>query len=124
MHRTELNARQDYLPCANLVYAHACMQFSHSQRHGTFLEELTTAEGEAEDASQEVDEDDEFDRGPVVPRLKSYKEAINSLEDVCQFWEHRGHGIEALSIGLSIDRIVALKNANSRQVTLYEYVTQ
>ena len=58
----------------------------------TFLEELTAAEGEAEDASQEMDEeDDEYDDGPVVPKLKTYKEAINSLEDVCQFLEHKGH---------------------------------
>ena len=91
----------------------------------TFLEELTAAEGETEDASQEMDEeDDEFDDGPVVPKLKTYKEAINSLEDVCQFLEHKGHGIEALSIGSSIDHIVALKNSNSRQATLYEYITQ
>ena len=38
----------------------------------TFLEELTAAEGEAEGASQEMDEDDEYD-GPVVPKLKTYK---------------------------------------------------
>ena len=50
----------------------------------TFLEELTAAEGEAEDASQEMD-DEEFDDVPVVPKLKTYKEAINSLDDVCQF---------------------------------------
>ena len=36
---------------------------------------------------QEMDEeDDEFDDSPVIPKLKTYKEAINSLEDVCQFW--------------------------------------
>ena len=74
----------------------------------TFLEELTAAEGEAEDASQEMDEDNEFDDSPVIPKLKTYKEAINSLENVCQFLEHKGHGIEALSIGSSIDHIVAL----------------
>ena len=101
-----------------------CVEMDDENWENTFLEELTAAEGEAEDASQEIDEDDEFDDGPVVPRLKSYKKAINSLEDVCQFLEHRGHGIEALSIGSSIDRIVALKNSNSRQATLYEYVTQ
>ena len=44
-----------------------------------FLEELTAAEGEAEDASQEMDEDDEFDDGPGVPKLKSYRKVINSL---------------------------------------------
>ena len=101
-----------------------CVEMDDENWENTFLEELTAAEGEAEDASQEIDEDDEFDDGPVGPRLKSYKEAINSLEDVCQFLEHRGHGIKALSIGSSIDHIVALKNSNSRQATLYEYVTQ
>ena len=49
------------------------------------------AEGEAEDASQEMDEDVEFDDSPVIPKLKTYKEAINSLEDVCQSLEHKGH---------------------------------
>ena len=39
----------------------------------TFLKELTAAKGEDEDASQEVDEDDELDDGPVVPKLKTYK---------------------------------------------------
>ena len=92
------------------------------ERENTFLEELTAAEGKAEDASQEMDEeDDEFDDGP---QLKTYKEAINSLKDVCQFLEHKGHEIEALSIGSSIDRIVVLKNSNSRQASLYEYITQ
>ena len=36
--------------------------------------------------------------------------------------EDKGHGIEALSIGASIDQLVALKNFNSRQVTLHEYI--
>ena len=92
------------------------------ERENTLLEELTAAEGNAEDASQEMDEeDDEFDDGP---QLKTYKEAINSLKDVCQFLEHKGHEIEALSIGSSIDHIVVLKNSNSRQASLYEYITQ
>jgi len=37
--------------------------------------------------------------------LRSYK----FLEDVCQFLEHKEHGIEGLSIGSSINHIVALK---------------
>ena len=65
-------------------------------------------------------EDDKFDDGPVAPKLKTYKE----FEDVCQFLEHKGHGIEALAICSSIDHIVALKNSNSQQATLYEYITQ
>ena len=102
-----------------------CVEMGDENWENTFLKELTAVEGEAEDVSQEMDEeDDEFDDGPVVPKLKTYKEAINSLEDVCQFLEHKGHGIVALFIGSSIDHIVALKNSNSRQATLHEYITQ
>ena len=70
-----------------------CVEMDDENWDHTFIEELAAAEGEAEDSSQEVDEDDEFDDGPVVPRLKSYKEAI--MENVCQL-KKRGHGIEAL----------------------------
>ena len=38
-----------------------------------------------------------------------------------KYLEYKGHGSEALLIGSSIDRIVRLKNANSRQVLLHEY---
>ena len=101
-----------------------CVEMDEENWESTFLEELTAAEGEAEDASLDLDEDNNFDDDPVVPKLKTYKEAINSLEDVCQFLEHKGHGMEALSIASSIDHIVSLKTSNSRQTTLYDNVTQ
>ena len=58
----------------------------------TFLEELTSA-GKPEDASEEI-EDDELDDGPLLPKLKTYNEAINSLEDVCQFWNIKDMGLK------------------------------
>jgi len=61
-----------------------CVEMDDEKWENTFLEELTAAEGEAEDASQKMDKDDEYDDSPVIPKLKTYKEAINSLEDVCQ----------------------------------------
>ena len=70
------------------------------------------------------EEDDEFDDSPVIPKLKTYKEAINSLEDICQFLEHKGHEIEALSIGLSIDHYCCSKKFKLMTSHLYEYVTQ
>ena len=71
-----------------------------------------------------MEEDDKLDDGPVLPKLKTYNKAINSLEDICQFLEHKGHGVEALSIGSSIDHLIALKHNYSRQATLHEYYTQ
>ena len=50
-----------------------CVEMDDENRENTFLEELTTAEGEAEDASQEMDEEDEFDDSPII-KLKTYKE--------------------------------------------------
>ena len=64
------------------------------------------------------EEDSDFDDSPVFPKLRTYKEAVN---DVCQFLERKGHGSETLLIGSSIDCIVHLKNANSRQASLHEY---
>ena len=87
-----------------------CMEMDDESWEETFLEELTSAE----DASEEMEEDDELDDDPVLPKLKTYNEAINFLEVVCQFLEHKGHGVEALSIGSSIDCLIALKHNNSR----------
>ena len=102
-----------------------CVEMDDENWEETFLEELTAAADKPEDASQEMDEDEELDdNGPVLPKLKTYKEAINSLEDVYRFLEDKGHGMEALSVGASIDQLAALKNFNSRQASLYEYYTQ
>ena len=60
-------------------------------------------------SGMEMDEEDsDFDDSPVVPKLRTYKEAINALEDVCQFLEYKGHWSETLSIGSSINCIVHL----------------
>ena len=99
-----------------------CVEMDDENWEETFLIELSSA-GKPEDASEEDDKEDEFDDSPVIPKLKTYKDAINSLEDVCQFLEHKAHGVEALLIGSSIDRLIALKNSNSRQTTLHEYYT-
>ena len=82
-----------------------CVEMDNENWNETFLEELTATDGH-EDTSQEMDEDQELDDdGPVLPKLKTYKGAINSLEDVYLFLEHKGHGIEALSVGTSIDQL-------------------
>ncbi len=55
------------------------------------------------------DEEDECDETAiVVPKLKTYKEIINVLEDVSQFLEFKGQTGEALSVGSFIDRIAVI----------------
>ena len=66
-----------HVPCAQVQMVFQSVH-GNQTRENTFLEELTAAEGEAEDASQEMD-DDEFDDSPVIPKLKTSKEFIASL---------------------------------------------
>jgi len=65
LHSTRVLSGDDALP--------VCVEMDDENLENTFLEELTAAEDEAEDASQKMDEDDKFDDGPVIPKLKTYK---------------------------------------------------
>lgn len=57
-----------------------CVKMDEENTH--FFEKMTVAEGESEDASQEMDEDDEFDDGSV---LKTYKEILERMS--ANFWK-------------------------------------
>ena len=76
-----------------------CVEMDDDNWDTAFLEEL------GEDQSEEIDriESDEEDDQEEPPKLKSYKEAIVSLEEVSRFLEFKGHGVEAMSIGSVID---------------------
>ena len=51
----------------------------------------------------------------VVPKIKSYKEAIVALEDVVLFLKHKGNTEEAMSLGSTIDAICTCRNASTIQ---------
>ncbi len=58
----------------------------------------------------------------MVPKLKTYKEIINVLEDVFQILEFKGHTGEALSVGSFIDRRIAvIAYSTAKQTTLDQY---
>ena len=75
------------------------------------------------DDDEDEDEDVQEMDGELPPLLKlhSYKEAIQSLEDVQQFLYSRGHTKEAMCIGSSIDTVASLKTISSKQTTLHNY---
>ena len=63
--------------------------------------------------------DDEMDiEPPPPPKLKNFKEAVESLEDVQQFLESRGYIEEALGIGSAIDTMTVLKLKSVKQTSL------
>ena len=84
------------------------LSWSHSIQQG---EAETTEENDADYAdSEEINE---------VPKIKkTYKEAINALEEVSRFLEYKEHGKETLEVGSLIDSVVALKNQTAHQTTL------
>ena len=105
-----------------------CMEIDDDNWEAAFLEELEEHQ-QVEDCGQvDGDSDDEDDSTANTeepfPKLKTYKEAITSWEEVSRFLEYKGHGDEALSIGSTIERIVNLKHTFARQATLHDYFTQ
>ncbi len=78
----------------------------------------------------EQDDDDDGDDddnpsvpslSPPLPKLKSFKEAIDALEDVTSFLEHHGHIKEAMELGITIDNIVNLKFSSLKQTNLRDF---
>ncbi len=97
-----------------------CADMDNENWEETFLKELT--ENEVESAMKVDDEEDECDETAiVVPKLKTYKEIINVLEDVSQFLEFKGHAGEALSVSSFIDRIAVIAYSTAKQTTLDQY---
>ena len=65
-------------------------------------------------ADEKEDREDEMDSQPLSPKLPTFKEAVQSLENVQQFLESRGY-IEALRIGSAIDTMTVLKLKSSNR---------
>ena len=75
-----------------------------------------------------VDEDDPddaiFDIEPPPLKIKSFHEAIHSLEDVKSFLDRKGYGGEATAVSTTIDLVASLNCSNlalGRQSTLDEF---
>ena len=87
----------------------------------TFLEELGNKQYE-EPSRDSIDKNDIADQ-EELPKLKGYKEAVVSLEEVSLFLEYNGHGDEVLSSGYTIDRIVNLVNKTDNTTQLFHTLT-
>ena len=71
-------------------------------------------------ASEEQDESMAVIEPPPL-KIKTFQEAIQSLEDVQHFLESQGLLQQAMSIGLAVDNVTDLKLASSTQTTLHDY---
>ena len=57
---------------------------------------------------------------PAIPQLKSFKEAIASLEQVQRFLECHGMSVEANALSSTVDRIAAVAINAMVQTTLHD----
>lgn len=99
-----------------------CVEMEGNDWQSTFLDELTDNPEQEED---EVDSDCEIEADSaaqdVVPKIKSYKEAITTLEDVVQFLQQKGNTEAAMSLGSTIDTVCMCRNASTSQTSLDSY---
>lgn len=79
-------------------YLPVCMEADDDNKQTTFFEELAgTHTSQPEEEDEEIEDENEDE----ASKIKSYKEAINALEDVSQFLEYKGHGQETLRVELA-----------------------
>ena len=98
-----------------------CVEMDHYNWQSVFLDEHTNAP-ENEESEEDSDDDIEVDSAEqeVLPRIKSYKEATVSLEDVLSL-QQKGNTEEAMSLGSTIDAVCKCRNASTVQTTLDSY---
>ena len=80
-----------------------CVEMDGDDWQSTFFDELTNNPGQEEDDSEEDSDCETEAEQDVVPKIKSYKEAIENLEDIVLFLQHKGNTKEAMSLGTTID---------------------
>jgi len=99
-------------------YTHTCRCLGWTSGH--------TTQGALEEDEEDSDCETEDDNAgqDVVPKIKSYKEAIVALKGVVLFLQHKGNTKEAMSLGSTIDAICTCRNASTVQTTLDSFLSR
>ncbi len=96
-----------------------CIEFDDDTWNESFLESLcATVEDEEADGEEE-----DLDLQPPPPKLRSYREAIQSLDDVKTFLESRSCFTAALHTSSLVDEVACIHSAGAQQTTLLGYFT-
>ena len=95
-----------------------CVDIDDETWQENFLESL-----DADVAIEEEDEEDEEeDVLPPPPKIKSHKEAVQSLDDLKNYFESHDCFEEATSVSSLIDRVACHISKSVTQTTLHDYV--
>ena len=83
------------------------------------MESLT--EQEATPAAEESDPEDDVDVPPPVPKIKDFKEAVQTLEDLQNFLESSNCLEMATKTNALINEVAAYHVSTMRQTTLIDF---
>ena len=97
-----------------------CLELDDDNWEDNFMTELGQSEQSEQDEQDVTDDDDEMDDEPSL-KIKSFKEAILSLEDVHHFLESRGHMKEAAAISSAVDTVAGLHLLCTTQSDIHDY---
>ena len=99
-----------------------CVDMADEEWDKNFLDSLTE---EAEPMTGDGEEEEEdFNAPPPVPKLKSFKEAIQSMEDVKIFLEHHGYFEQASTASSLLAEMATSHSSTLVQSTLDHYFKQ
>ena len=113
---TEYVSGDDCLP--------VCLELDDDTWDDHFMANIAGAQ-EYDNEDEEGRSDNESDREDqaAIPQLKSFKEAIASLEQVQHFLECHGMSVEANALSSTVDLIAAVAINAMVQTTLHDYFT-
>ena len=96
-----------------------CADFDSEHWEDNFMDSLT-GQGESNPAAEETSDSEEVNI-PPSPKLKNFKEALTSLEDVQIFLESRGCYRSAHDNSILMDQVASDYTSTLKQSTLDQY---
>ena len=96
-----------------------CADLDDDHWEDNFMESLT--QQEAAPAAEDCDPEDDVDVPPPVPKIKDFKEAVQTLEDVQNFLESRNCLEMATKTNTLINEVAAYQASTMRQTTLTHF---
>ena len=94
-----------------------CVDMDDDQWDASFLDSLTEEE-EPMSLTDGEEEEEEFNVPPPAPKLQSFKEAIQSLDDIKVFLEDRGHFEQASTAAALFAQMASSHSSTMMQLTL------
>ena len=109
---------EEYVQGDNLE---VCADFDSEHWENNFMDSLTGQE-ESNATTEEISDSEEVDIPPPSPKLKNFRDALTSLEDVQIFLESRGCSHSAHANSMLMNQVASDYISTLKQSTLDQYI--